>query len=332
MELGAVRVRGWQIVEEFHALVKPRVPIAPGASATHGYSEADLADQPFFEEVWPRFKAFAGTDELVAHNGYDFDFPILRRMSGDRDFVTYDTLPSARSLRLGSAKLQHLAARFGIDPGDPHKALSDVRSPAQVYRKLEEEKVARARGVALSNVLDYLGVSLALSDPRTLGAEATLLRDITSVYALGRFSDCLEFYRAEQARAAHGGRRRRADRTPRRPDPDAQGPGRKTVRPTLPRRDGPGPPPAGNPQRTKPRSRNPGVPDRVALSNSDGIEADQDRINLLTLHSTKGLEFSRVYIVGVEDTEMPGLQSIPNAERRAPSAEPKSPAGFCTSG
>jgi DNA helicase-2/ATP-dependent DNA helicase PcrA len=32
----------------------------------------------------------------------------------------------------------------------------------------------------------------------------------------------------------------------------------------------------------------------------------QDRVSLLTLHSTKGLEFSRVYVVGVEDSELPG--------------------------
>jgi len=33
----------------------------------------------------------------------------------------------------------------------------------------------------------------------------------------------------------------------------------------------------------------------------DGVEKDDERVNLLTLHSTKGLEFSRVYIVGAED-------------------------------
>ncbi len=46
--------------------------------------------------------------------------------------------------------------------------------------------------------------------------------------------------------------------------------------------------------------------ERVALSTSEGVEADPHRVNLLTLHSTKGLEFSRVYVVGVEDYQMPG--------------------------
>ena len=46
--------------------------------------------------------------------------------------------------------------------------------------------------------------------------------------------------------------------------------------------------------------------ERVALSKWDGEEPDGTRVNLLTLHSTKGLEFSRVYVVGVEDAQMPG--------------------------
>ena len=49
-----------------------------------------------------------------------------------------------------------------------------------------------------------------------------------------------------------------------------------------------------------------GFLDRVALSKRDGEEPELARVNLLTLHSTKGLEFSRVYIVGAEDSEIPG--------------------------
>ena len=49
---------------------------------------------------------------------------------------------------------------------------------------------------------------------------------------------------------------------------------------------------------------------RVALSSSAEAETDPNRINLLTLHSTKGLEFSRVYIVGVENQILPGWRAI----------------------
>src|SRR2546430_14398881 len=38
--------------------------------------------------------------------------------------------------------------------------------------------------------------------------------------------------------------------------------------------------------------------ERVALSTSDGIQVAPDRVNLLTLHSTKGLEVSRGYTGG----------------------------------
>ncbi|HZH39700.1 MAG TPA: 3'-5' exonuclease, partial [Gemmatimonadales bacterium] len=33
-------------------------------------------------------------------------------------------------------------------------------------------------------------------------------------------------------------------------------------------------------------------------------------VTLLTLHSTKGLEFSRVYIVGAEDFQIPGYRTM----------------------
>ena len=52
------------------------------------------------------------------------------------------------------------------------------------------------------------------------------------------------------------------------------------------------------------------VLERVALSTSEGAEADPNRVNLLTLHSTKGLEFSRVYVVGVEDDQLPGWKAL----------------------
>ena len=97
-----------------------------GATKAHGYSDRDVADAPRLEEIWPHIVEFCGADILVAHNGYMFDFPILRRMAAKlprgTDFSTYDTLPLARTLHATSRKLEHLAKRYGIHGGRTHRA------------------------------------------------------------------------------------------------------------------------------------------------------------------------------------------------------------------
>ena len=40
------------------------------------------------------------------------------------------------------------------------------------------------------------------------------------------------------------------------------------------------------------------------------------RVSLLTLHSTKGLEFSRVYVAGVEDSQLPGWRELQEQQEK----------------
>src|SRR6267143_2961142 len=166
VEVGAVRVVQGEIVERFHTLVQPYRPITPGASAVHGYTDGDVRDARSFAEVWPALRAFVGDDILIAHNGQQFDIPVLRRLAAGRDgvdsLVFYDTLPLVRSLSRDSAKLEDLALRFGIDRGRAHHALDDAVTLAQVYRELERQRGIRARKAVLVNLLDYLGLALAL--------------------------------------------------------------------------------------------------------------------------------------------------------------------------
>ncbi|HEY6089144.1 MAG TPA: UvrD-helicase domain-containing protein [Gemmatimonadaceae bacterium] len=311
VEIAAVRVRDGKLAGEFHSMVKPRVKIAAGARRAHGIEDGEVATAPFFESIWPEFRSFCGSDVVVAHNGYHFDFPILRRMSeslpGD-DLCTYDTLLLARELHAGSAKLVDLARVYGIDPGQSHRALDDTRTLARLFLALGEAKVARARKTALVNLLDHLGVALALSDEETLGPEAQLLRRLTRPYALGRYSECLEFYRLEREDADDptlptldelidrlGGEdlmlRIRAEKSAEQRYPAAM----HRLRPLLEHLT------------DRPLAEQIGAfLERVVLSRSDGPDWDPARVNLLTLHSTKGLEFSRVYIVGAEDAQLPG--------------------------
>lgn len=319
VEIAAVRVRDGRITERFQSLVKPRVPIAEGAKDKHGLDEAAVASAPFFEEIWPAFREFCGGDVCVAHNGYYFDFPILRRMSAalpGAELVTYDTLLLARELLSGAADLPNLARVYEIDPGQAHRALADCLTLAGVFLRLGEAKVVRARKTALINLLDHLGVALALSDEEALGPEAKLLRRLSRPYALGRFSDCLAFYGAEREAAGDptlptvdqvidrlGGERVmnriRAERTAEQRYPHQL----HRLRPLLDQS-------AGTPLADQIAD----FLERVVLSLSDRVERDPARVNLLTLHSTKGLEFSRVYIVGAEDEQLPGQRDASKRE------------------
>ena len=333
VEIGAVRVVGGEIVDRFHSLVRPYRPITPGATKVHGYTDGDVRNARPFAEVWPEFRAFIGDDVLIAHNGQHFDIPVLRRLAAGREgvdtLVFYDTLPLVRSLSRDSAKLEDLALRFGIDAGRAHHALDDAVTLARVYRELERLRAVRARKAVLVNLLDYLGLALALEPEREQGAgsgEREILFKVAKFYTLGRYSDALAFYEMERERSGGdsgpsvdevirrlGGRalmtRLRAEPDPAQRYPAAVARLRALIDEPSPAEPASPPDPLSTAWRGGTlRESIDRLLDRVALSTSEGIEVAPDRVNLLTLHSTKGLEFSRVYIVGVEDYQIPGLR------------------------
>jgi DNA helicase-2/ATP-dependent DNA helicase PcrA len=305
VQIAAVRVRNGRVVDEFMSYVKPDGPMSAGAFDTHHIGDHELMDAKSFDEVWPSVCEFCGSDMLVAHNGHCFDFPILQRLVGPefRKFTTFDTLAQAEELRTGSLSLANLARAYGIRQARPHDALDDTRVLAEVCLALGEEKVARSRKTCLDNLLDYLGISLALCDGESLCVEAERLRQMSRFYSLGRYTPCLDFYRDEYAVCTDavipdvdelisrlGGEALRericSDKTADERYPDVM----MRLRPLLSGREG-----------TPLNDQITALLERITLSRWEGVEVDAGRVNLLTLHSTKGLEFSRVYIVGTDD-------------------------------
>ncbi|HWC72363.1 MAG TPA: UvrD-helicase domain-containing protein [Gemmatimonadales bacterium] len=306
IEIGAARVVSGEIVDRFHAMVNPYRPITPRATEIHGYTDADVAAAAPFAEVFPQFRAFVGDDVLIAHNGQHFDIPVLKRLAGPdgaKGLVFYDTLLLAKSLSHDRATQEDIAHRFGIDCGRAHHALDDAVTLAHVYRALEQQRTTRARKAVRADLLDCLAVGLALHD-RTPSTEHELLFEIGRYRALGPYSDALELYASvrtpdmptlDQVIERLGGyklmARLRAQRDPAQRYASAVARLRALV----------------DEKATLADSID-ALLERVALSKSDDAAPAPARINLLTLHATKGLEFSRVYVLGVEDNELLGYQ------------------------
>ena len=316
VEIGAVKVHSGEVVERFHSLVRANRPISSEARKVHGYGDEDLRQAPRFAEVWPRFREFVSNHVLVAHNGQQFDVPVLKRSTaepdGTGDLVFFDTLPLARSLYQDSARLVDLAHRFDVDVGRAHHALDDAETLAAVFGHLCRQKIIRSRKSILVNLLDYLGMAMVLDRDSPIADEHKVLSELSRPFTLGRFSDCLEFYRTERQRCEAidaptvedviqrlGGQelmdRIRATRSAAERYPIAMARLQSLI------------------EASEAQSLDESIRmflERVVLSTSQGAEVDPHRVNLLTLHSTKGLEFSRVYVLGVEDYQLPGYYAV----------------------
>jgi DNA polymerase III epsilon subunit-like protein len=158
-EIGAVRVRGFELEEEFQTLVNPREPLGPVISALTGLADAQLRRAPPVEVAMRRFLSFfdggcgggatatsltasqatPSDSVLVAHNAR-FDLGFLdretQRLTGSRIAApVVDTVGLARKLlagRIARANLGALAYFFGTDVRPCHRALPDAQATAEI--------------------------------------------------------------------------------------------------------------------------------------------------------------------------------------------------------
>lgn len=146
IEIGAVKLSGGKIVDEFNSLIDARVMIDPRAQAVHGISRAMLRGQPLSEEVLPQFRDFIGRSNLVAHNA-PFDTRFLRadfaRLGFGLPNRIYCTLKLSRwKLNLPNYGLESVYRALGgkIDQSmKRHRALDDALMAAYIWLALQGE-------------------------------------------------------------------------------------------------------------------------------------------------------------------------------------------------
>ena len=168
-EIGAVKVRGGEVLGTFQTLVDPGAAIPPSIVMLTGITQTMVIDAPRIETVLPTFAEFVSDSVIVGHN-VRFDLGFLdasaarlgyRRFSENR---WVDTAALARRLvrsEVRNLRLATLAAHFRSPTTPIHRALDDATATMHVLHSLLE----RAGTIGVTALEDLLSLPKAKGAP-----------------------------------------------------------------------------------------------------------------------------------------------------------------------
>jgi len=160
-EIGALKLVGGEVIDQFTTLVNPGRPIDPFVVRLTGITDRMVSDSPSISEVMPRFEEFVEGCVLVGHNvHFDCSFVAAARDGSPLPNEVLDTLKLARCLVPGLKRyrLSALVSHFGVRQAPNHRALSDAAATTDVFRKLL--KLLRSAGI------ESVGEALAIRGGR----------------------------------------------------------------------------------------------------------------------------------------------------------------------
>ena len=139
-EIGAVKIRDFEIVDRFSELVNPEKDISYRVQELTGITNEMVKDKPTIEEILPKFMEFVGDDVLVAHNA-DFDTGFIMQKCKEQGLEyknkKVDTLMLARIMlpNLKRYKLDKVAKEVGVQLLNHHRAVDDAEATANIFIK-----------------------------------------------------------------------------------------------------------------------------------------------------------------------------------------------------
>ena len=166
IEVGAIKFRGGEMLDQYQTLVNPGRRIPDFIKQYTGIDDAKVKSAPPFYRVAENIAEFVGDLPIVGHNiAFDLEFlsenglplPNLRYNTWDLASIFLPTLPEYNLLAL--------AKRLGIEH-TPHRATNDAITTAQVFHRLLQlgasypaakiAFIARAARAANASIADLL--------------------------------------------------------------------------------------------------------------------------------------------------------------------------------
>lgn len=205
VEIVAQPVRGGKLDgDSFVSLMRPSGPRALAADATelNGLTWATVRNAPPPSEVIPRFLSYVGDATLVGHHIEAFDYPVLRRAVRAVGLpapghALIDTWKLARRVRPDAVSHRLLDLAHLVDPTtiQDHRALSDARLNALVFRDLLEESRRERELDTLDELLPLVALGIDASGVPIADENATLVLAGARAALMGRGADPLAQWR-----------------------------------------------------------------------------------------------------------------------------------------
>jgi DNA polymerase-3 subunit epsilon len=148
-EIGAVKVKGDQIVDRFQTLLNPQRSIPPNITRLTGISPAMVEQAPCFTDIADDFYTFLEGAIFVAHN-VDFDYRFIAaefgRIGKSFRMPKLCTCSSMRRLYPGqrSYSLDSLCRSYGIPLKQHHRALCDAEAATELLFMINDKRRAQS--------------------------------------------------------------------------------------------------------------------------------------------------------------------------------------------
>ncbi len=146
IEIGAVTIKGGEIISEFNELIDPGKHLRKEITNITNITDDMLKGKPKEDEVFKRFKEYFSDKPMIAHNA-KFDVSFIKRCYEKYDLGTFenpviDTLEMSRALTPDERKhdLGTLTKRYKVefDEEGHHRATYDAAGTGKAYYKMIE--------------------------------------------------------------------------------------------------------------------------------------------------------------------------------------------------
>ena len=141
-EIGAVKVRNMQIIDEFHTYVNPEMQIPAHITELTGITNGMVDDAPSETEAVKKFMEYCGENAVLAAHNATFDVSFINasceRNNIDFKFNYIDTLTMCQAMLtdISKHKLNMVAKHLKLGKFEHHRATDDARMLAKIYIEL----------------------------------------------------------------------------------------------------------------------------------------------------------------------------------------------------